>query len=144
MVQRRFAAALLAAAAAVAPERGSAQMPVHGAVDSAAQRTFQMARAAGPLKVDGVLDEGAWASAAVIAVAREYMPGDDTPAPVATECRVTFDDAHLYLGCTAQDPDPSAIRANLSDRDAAGNDDYVQLTIDPFNDQRRAFSSYGA
>jgi hypothetical protein len=143
MAQRRFTAALLAAASALAAGEAAAQMSAgRQAVAPASPRTFQMARAEGPVKVDGVLDEAAWAAAAVIAVDREYMPGDDTPAPVATECRVTFDDGHLYLGCLATDPDPSAIRANLSDRDAAGSDDYVQLTIDPFNDQRRAFSFY--
>ncbi len=37
------------------------------------------------------------------------------------------------------DPDPSAIRAHLTDRDAAWADDWVGVVLDTFNDERRDY-----
>jgi hypothetical protein len=75
----------------------------------------------------------------VIPLAWEVDPGDNTPAPVATECRLTHDQERLYLGCTAEDPRPDRIRAYVVDRDGISGHDRIVLTLDPFNDQRRAF-----
>jgi len=47
--------------------------------------------------------------------------------------------SHLYVGFRAYDPEPSAIRAHLSDRDAAWNDDWAGVVLDTFNDERRNY-----
>lgn len=103
-----------------------------------ATRSVVLRLAAGRIRVDGVMDEPAWSDALVIPVAYEVYPGDNLPAPVATECRVTYDTDALYLGCLAHDPDPSAIRARFSDRDRALQDDYLAFWIDAFDNHRRA------
>ncbi|MGH9335245.1 MAG: DUF5916 domain-containing protein, partial [Vicinamibacteria bacterium] len=59
--------------------------------------------------------------------------------PVESVCRITFDEANLYIGCEARDPDPNAIRAYLTDRDQGFVFDQFTFLIDPFHDQRRAF-----
>ncbi len=92
-----------------------------------------------PIRVDGVLDEPAWSDAARITLPYEWFPGDNTPSPVTTEVLVTFDHENLYLGFLAHDPEPSAIRANLADRDTPFQDDHVGFMLDPFNDERRGF-----
>jgi hypothetical protein len=89
--------------------------------------------------VDGVLDEGLWQSALVVELPFEVAPGDNPPAPVRTEALITHDAENLYLGFRAYDPDPSKIRAHLSDRDNLGNDDWVGVTLDTFNDERRDY-----
>jgi hypothetical protein len=89
--------------------------------------------------VDGVLDEAAWADATVVPLTYEWSPGDNAPAPVATECLVTFDHDNLYVAFRAHDPDPAKIRAYLADRDTAFLDDSVGFYIDTFNDRRRAY-----
>src|SRR5215210_3993296 len=99
-------------------------------------------RAASEIKVDGVLDEAAWQTAAVVALKYETRPGENTPPPVATETLVTYDDGHIYVAFRAHDPDPSAIRAHLSDRDDAFSDDFVGIVLDTFNDERRAFEFF--
>ena len=107
-----------------------------------AARSFEIRRAASPVKVDGVLDEPAWASALTYDLPFEWSPGDNTPPPVRTDFLVTYDDENLYAAWRAHDPDPSAIRAHLMDRDEIDTfvqDDHVVLVIDTFNDQRRAF-----
>jgi Domain of unknown function (DUF5916)/Carbohydrate family 9 binding domain-like len=113
-----------------------------GTREAPPRKTLEVRRAKGPLKIDGVLDEEAWAEASVLELPYEIFPGDSTPAPVKTECRVTFDDKNLYLGFHAFDPRPSEIRAHLADRDEITTfqqDDHVGFQIDAFNDERRAF-----
>ncbi len=91
------------------------------------------------IDLDGVLDEPAWAEATRVTLPFEWLPGDNTPAPVDTECFVTYGSANLYLACRAQDPDPGSIRAHVADRDTPFADDHLVFLLDTFNDQRRAF-----
>ena len=100
---------------------------------------YGLGRAVSPIAIDGVLDDEAWASAVIIPLPYEVSPAENGAAPVATECRLTHDRDNLYLGCVADDPDPGRIRAFISDRDGIDGHDRLELTLDPFNDQRRAF-----
>ena len=103
---------------------------------------FDVARASGLIKVDGVLDESAWTSAAVIPLPFEWQPGDNIPSPVKTECLVTYDSRNLYVGFRCFDPEPRKIRAHLMDRDDTDTlilDDHISFMVDSFNDERRAF-----
>ncbi len=59
--------------------------------------------------------------------------------PVRTEVLLTYDADNLYAAFRCHDPEPSAIRAHLRDRDTLGGDDWVALILDTFNDQRRSF-----
>jgi len=104
--------------------------------------TFTVSRAASDIKVDGVLDEEAWKTAAVVPLPYEWAPGDNVPPPVETECLVAYDAKNLYVAFRAHDPKPSDIRAHLMDRDDTDTliqDDHVGVMIDTFNDERRAF-----
>jgi hypothetical protein len=103
---------------------------------------FEVVRAADKIKVDGLLDEAAWAAAPVIPLPFEWQPGDNIPAPVKTECLVTYDLHHLYVGFRCFDPEPRKIRAHLMDRDDTDTlilDDHISFMFDAFNDERRAF-----
>ena len=104
-----------------------------------APQEFQVTLAGSPIVLDGRLDEPAWQQAVPIPLKYEYFPGDNTPAAVETLCFVTYDRDKLYVGCRAADPDMSALRANLADRDVPRNDDTIGFMIDTFNDGRRAF-----
>jgi hypothetical protein len=103
---------------------------------------FQVTQAPSKIKVDGVLDEVAWAAAPAIPLPFEWQPGDNIPAPVRTECLVTYDIHNLYIGFRCFDPEPRKIRAHLMDRDDTDTlilDDHVSFMVDAFNDERRAF-----
>ena len=105
-------------------------------------RRFEVTAATGPIKVDGVLDEPAWAAATVIDLPYEWFPGDNVKPQAETQGLITFDGENLYVAFKAQDPQPSAIRARLMDRDAINTfiqDDAVGFNLDTFNDERRAF-----
>ena len=103
---------------------------------------FEISPAAGKIKVDGVLDEEAWKNCRVIKLPTEWTPGENTPAPVDTDCLVTYDRANIYVAFRCHDPEPQKIRAHLMDRDLMDTfiqDDHVSFWFDTFNDQRRAF-----
>jgi len=103
---------------------------------------FTVTKAESKIKVDGVLDEAAWDKAVKMELPYEWFPGHNTPAPVKTECFVTFSNSSIYFGFKCYDPDPKKIRAHLMDRDAMVTfvqDDHVTLLLDTFNDERRAF-----
>ena len=100
---------------------------------------FRVSMVTSGIVVDGALDEDAWQTAVPVPLPFEVWPGDNRRAPVETVCFVSFDAARLYLGCRASDPDPSGIRAYVTDRDDIAQHDRILFTIDPFNDARRGF-----
>jgi hypothetical protein len=89
--------------------------------------------------IDGVLDEPAWELALSLELAYETSPGENLPAAVRTELRLMSTSTHLYAAFIADDPNPSEIIANVTDRDNMFDDDRVSLIIDTFNDQRRSY-----
>jgi hypothetical protein len=128
----------LAALATAQPQPAATARPAA----ASAKVTYPITRAASAIKVDGVLDEDAWKKATVVPLPIEWMPGDNVPPPVETECLVTYDAKNLYFGFRAHDPRPAEIRAHLMDRDDTDTliqDDHVGMMIDTFNDERRAF-----
>lgn len=121
-------AALAATAAAARPPAELPSIPLQ-----------RFERASGPIVVDGVLDEPAWQSAWSMELAWEVQPGENVPPPVRTEVLAAYDESAVYFAFRAFDPDPSAIRAHLTDRDRTGADDWVAVFLDTFNDERRDF-----
>jgi hypothetical protein len=92
-----------------------------------------------PIKIDGRITEEAWKNALRLTIDYEFQPGNNTPAPVKTECLLLYDNKNIYAAFRAFDPDPAAIRAHLTDRDNAWNDDNIGIWLDTFNDGNRAF-----
>ena len=103
---------------------------------------YRVERATSEIRIDGALDEPAWSAAAVVELRYETRPAENQPPPVETRVLLAYDDANLYVAFDAKDPDPSAIRAHLADRDTAWSDDFVGIVLDPFNDERRAFEFF--
>ena len=91
------------------------------------------------IDVDGRLDEPAWRDAEPIRLTHEHSPGRNEPPPVATVCRITHDADRLFVGCRADDPRPDEIRAHLTDRDEAFDDDLIGVLLDTFGDRRRGY-----
>ena len=108
----------------------------------AAPATYEVPGLADGIKVDGVLDEPAWAQAVVIEAAYEVSPGDNLPAPVRTQALLFHTGTRLYVGFRAFDPEPAKIRAHLMDRDSAFSDDLVGVILDTFNDERRGYEFF--
>lgn len=142
---RRLALWLALPAAAVGPaSTATPAPPVASGAGAPAPSvvTHEVPRTEESIEIDGILDEPVWERGLSISLPYETRPGENTPAPVDTECLMTYDSRHLFVAFCAHDPDPRAIRAHLSDRDSAWNDDFVGVVLDTFNDERRAFEFF--
>lgn len=137
-----FAMAALEAAAVAPSFTQAPAVEVPPAPAPAAKIPHRVPRAASPIKVDGVLDEPAWSAALELQLPWEVWPAENVEAAVVTQALLVYDDGHLYAAFRAHDPKPGAIRARLSDRDRAFQDDFVGIVVDTFNDQRRAFEFF--
>jgi hypothetical protein len=113
-----------------------------GGVLAAERPVIRIPRISGEISVDAVLDEPAWREAVVVEVPWEVSPGDNVPAPVRTECLLMYDGRTLYAAFRAFDPDPATIRAHLTDRDSAFEDDFVGLVLDTFDDAKRGYEFF--
>jgi len=130
---------LMAAAARALPQTAAAPQTEKQKVESP---RYNVTKASSSIKIDGDLNEEAWTSAAVLLLPFEWTPGDNIPAPVKTECLVTYDTHNFYVAFRCYDPEPRKIRAHLMDRDDSDKlilDDHISIMIDSFNDERRGF-----
>ncbi|MGD8896523.1 MAG: DUF5916 domain-containing protein [Acidobacteriota bacterium] len=92
------------------------------------------------IRLDGVLDEPAWASVPTIGRLLQQEPTPESEPTMETEVRVLFDRDHLYFGILCRDSDPSAIVANQLSRDSRlRSDDHIAIIVDPFLDRRNGF-----
>ncbi|HLF12287.1 MAG TPA: DUF5916 domain-containing protein, partial [Gammaproteobacteria bacterium] len=90
----------------------------------------------------GVLGDEIWAQALVVELDVETNPRENLPAAVRTTAYLVEDGSQLLIAFDARDPEPTAVRAYLRDRDTAYNDDFVGVVLDTFNDARRAFEFF--
>ena len=101
---------------------------------------LKIARASGPIHVDGDLSDEAWRTATRIEKWYEVQPGDNTDPPVKSVGYITYDDRFLYVAFDFEDPQPGAIRAPFGDHDSLEgvNTDFGGVFIDSLNTRRAA------
>jgi hypothetical protein len=104
--------------------------------------TFDVPRLAQALTIDGRLDEPHWQVATKLTGFLEIDPGDNCRPKAETEAMLAYDDEYLYIGFMCHDEDPSAIRANVTDRDAMFGDDFAGVMIDTFRDQQNGYEFF--
>ncbi len=95
--------------------------------------TLNVRPTATPIVVDGLIQEPAWNHAAKAVNFSEVFPGDQSKPPIGIVAYMTYDSDNLYVAFRIED-DPDHVRANLSDRDALWQDDYVGVILDPNQD----------
>lgn len=66
-------------------------------------------------------------------------PDDGQPATQGTTAYMGYTHDALFIAFVCEDHDPASIRAHMLARDALQDDDNVQVFLDTFHDQRRAF-----
>jgi hypothetical protein len=70
----------------------------------------------------------------------QRYPDDGKPSTKRTEAWLGYDDRNLYAVFLAFDPEPERIRARWTRREQVFGDDIVQVMVDTFRDERRAYS----
>ena len=106
-----------------------------GARPVAAQGTgeIELPRLSGPVRLDGILTDSAWALIAPVPLTM-YTPTFRGTPTERTEIRIAHDDEYLYAGGWFYDSRPGEIRINSLYRDRWSGDDAFALFVDPFND----------
>jgi hypothetical protein len=88
---------------------------------------YEVKRAAGPVVVDGKLDDAAWRSAGTIVF--QFPWEQQTGAKQKTVARLLWDDDNLYVGYDCEDADVVAHYLNRDD--PTYKDDAVEIFINP-------------
>lgn len=107
------------------------------APDSA--RILSASRIQGVVRIDGLLDDSAWAAATAATNFRQREPAEGAAATLPTEVRVLWDDDALYVGARMRDPSPDSIVALLARRDEMTPSDEFFVGIDGDRDRRTAY-----
>jgi hypothetical protein len=88
---------------------------------------YEAKRAAGPIAIDGRLDEKAWAAAPAVELIFPWE--SQTGAKQKTTVRLLWDDRFLYVGYECEDRDIVALHTERDD--PTYRDDAVELFINP-------------
>ncbi len=90
--------------------------------------------------IDGYLSKNEWKNAALISNFTQKEPSEGAPVSEPTIVLITYDDQNIYFGIRCFDKEPHKIVANEMRRDSdLSNNDYVEIIIDTFFDQRNAY-----
>jgi hypothetical protein len=123
-----------------APLVGQAGQASRSVAPTAVPRRVAAASLAGAIRLDGRLDDPAWAVATPATDFTQSWPSPGEAASFRTEARVLLGGDALYVGVRMFDPHPDSIAAPLARRDASGiYSDWVHVIIDSRMDRRTAF-----
>ena len=130
------------AAPAVAQVTGSGRTaPIDP--DLAPRPSASAARATGPVRIDGVLDDETWSAAPVIDEFWQQKPFTGEPASELTEVRILYDDQNLYIGAELHDqPGYRPIIPTLQRDPNTRDGDAFGIMFDPFLDGKTVFSFF--
>ncbi len=69
----------------------------------------------------------------------QRYPVDGHPVTEPTTAYMGYTHAYFYVAFVCRDTTPHAIRSHMLARDSLGDDDFVEVILDTFHDERRAF-----
>jgi hypothetical protein len=120
-----FACALLATA------HGALAQQLAGQPQPGEPHDLQARRVTTPPKLDGILDDEAWASGPqALDPWMSYNPLRGQKELLSTQVWVAYDDKAIYFAFKCLDPEPDKIRTTISRRDNVWNDDWVGVSLD--------------
>src|SRR5207248_11314638 len=109
------------------------------AAAEAARKSISAVRTEHPPRIDGRLDDPAWAAAPPDDRFTQSFPAEGRPPTERIELRVLYDDEALYVGLRLHDAHPDQIVARLTRRDRIPESDAVTLRIDSQHDHATAY-----
>jgi hypothetical protein len=102
--------------------------------------TLRVASSHETIRVDGRLDEPAWAGADSIANLMQVEPLQGATPSARTVVRVLARGDAIIIGVRADDPEPSRIVSYARQRDAAlANEDHIKIVFDTYHDGRSGY-----
>lgn len=134
---RKISLLLLLAAAPLTAQQAADPSP---GGTGGARRVAGAAPLTGQVRVDGRLDDAAWAAAPVLSDFTQAYPNPGAAPSERTEVRVLVGPDALYVGARMFDAHPDSIAAQLSRRDVFGYSDRINVFVDARDDRRTAFA----
>jgi hypothetical protein len=135
LLSRTLARAVFASLAALAVSPGAV------AADNG-PKTFQIrqiTRLEAP-KIDGRIDDAAWAKAAVVDDFRQFQQIENVDATEKMVVYVMHDEDMLYVAAKLYDSSPDEVTANiLRQGERMNNEDKFAVILDSFNDKRNGY-----
>ncbi len=101
--------------------------------------TIAAAPLSGEIRVDGRLDDAAWAMASPASLATQTDPDEGKPASERTEIRVLVAHDAIYIGARMFDHEPGRIVRRLGRRDDQPASDRLTIRLDARHDHLTAF-----
>lgn len=103
-------------------------------------KSLQAVKTSQAPKIDGNLDDAAWANAPLLNDFVQNFPTFGLPISQKTEVKILYDNSAIYIGAYLYD-DPSLIRKQLTARDgeAQSDVDYFSVFFDTYNDHQNGF-----
>ena len=99
---------------------------------------YFVSRIAGPIVLDGRMDEPAWEAIEPLP-ATMHLPTFGAPPSERTEFRLAYDAEYLYFSCQSYDSDVDGIRMYSLQRDERSfRSDFCSIYIDTLNDEENA------
>jgi hypothetical protein len=111
-----------------------------GAAQTAAPPALRAGALVDGMRVDGALDEPAWAAAPAIDAFTQTDPSEGAAPTGRTVVRVLAGPRAILIGIVCDDPDPGGIVSYSVRRDAGlGSEDHVRVVLGPFLDGRSGY-----
>lgn len=98
------------------------------------QHVLPLTRLSEPITLDGLSDEAAWDAVEPVPMVM-YQPTFEGAMTERTDIRIAYDENHLYVAGRLYDSEPENVLASSLYRDkGTAADDYLNIVLDPFND----------
>lgn len=106
------------------------------------EKLYTPSRLTGPVRIDGIGDESAWSDIMPLEMTM-YQPVFQGEMSERTVLRIGYDDDFLYVMASMYDSHPDGPLSGTLYRDGGSfADDYLNVVIDPFNDNENALWFY--
>ena len=108
------------------------------------KKSIIIQKASGPIKIDGDISDIAWKKAAVANKFTEFEPTPFTPERAGNETEVYFlyNNEGLFVGGYLHEKTKDSIAAELTGRDGFGNNDFIGIVLDTYNDKQNGFEYF--
>ena len=112
--------------------------------NAAVHKKLEAKRATTPIVIDGIANEAAWKDAPAALGYTEFRP---TPfktesQDTRTEVYMLYNDEGIYLGGYCHEKSKDSISTELGGRDGFGNNDFLGVIFDTYNDKINGFEYF--
>ena len=96
------------------------------------------------IKLDGILNEPSWNEAAEATNFTEFTPKPNTPEQLAnkTVIKLMYNNEGIYFGGKCYEQNADSISKELVGRDGFGNNDFICVAFDTYNDKQNGFEYF--